>query len=237
MNNDIIEFVPDSIWLCQYPVYYSGINFNSRMSIVRLLDGSLMLHSPCNITEELREAISALGTVRSIVAPGSYHYLHVPSAQAAFPKAETYICPGIETKQPQMKFDWILGDKSPTAWEKDMEQVLVRGSRFMSEVAFFHKPSKTLLLVDLIENIGDKTEEVGLGIKLWWKAVFHMWNKPRPAPEYQIGWKDKKAAKHSLERMLAWDFERIILSHGDLIESDAKAAAREAWSAPLSSDA
>ncbi|ACJ28096.1 Conserved hypothetical protein [Shewanella piezotolerans WP3] len=161
----------------------------------------------------------------------------MPSAQAAFPKAETYICPGIETKQPQMKFDWILGDKSPTAWEKDMEQVLVRGSRFMSEVAFFHKPSKTLLLVDLIENIGDKTEEVGLGIKLWWKAVFHMWNKPRPAPEYQIGWKDKKAAKHSLERMLAWDFERIILSHGDLIESDAKAAAREAWSAPLSSDA
>ncbi|WP_228371142.1 DUF4336 domain-containing protein [Shewanella piezotolerans] len=181
--------------------------------------------------------MSALGTVRSIVGPGSYHYLHVPSAQAAFPKAETYICPGIETKQPQMKFDWILGDKSPTAWEKDMEQVLVRGSRFMSEVAFFHKPSKTLLLVDLIENIGDKTEEVGLGIKLWWKAVFHMWNKPRPAPEYQIGWKDKKAAKHSLERMLAWDFERIILSHGDLIESDAKAAAREAWSAPLSSDA
>ena len=118
-----------------------------------------------------------------------------------------------------------------------MEQVLVRGSRLMWEVAFFHKPSKTLLLVDLIENIGDKTEGVGLGIKLWWKAVFHMWNKPRPAPEYQIGWKDKKAAKQSLERMLTWDFERIVLSHGDLIESDAKAAAREAWSVPLSSDA
>ncbi len=124
-----------------------------------------MLHYPCDISQDLHEAISAIGTVRHIVAPGSYHYLHVPSAQAAFPEAETYICPGIEAKQPRLKFDWVLGDKSPSAWEKDMEQVFVRGSRLMCEVAFFHKSSKTLLLVDLIENIGDKTEGTGFGIK------------------------------------------------------------------------
>ena len=234
MNNDLLEFVPDTIWLYQYPVHYSGIDFNSRMSIVRLSDGSLMLHSPCDISQELRKVISTIGSVRYIVAPGSYHYLHVTAAQAAFPEAETYICPGIESKQPQLKFDWILGDRAPPAWESDIEQVLVRGSRLMCEVAFFHKASKTLLLVDLIENIGDETENTGLGIKFWWKLVFRMWNKPKPAPEYQIGWKNKKAAKQSLECMLEWDFEHIVLSHGDLIESGAKAAAREAWVVPLS---
>lgn len=33
------------------------------------------------------------------------------------------------------------------------------------------------------------------------------------APEYQLGWKDKKAAKRSLEQMLEWDFERVLLAH------------------------
>jgi hypothetical protein len=46
VKNQLIEFVVDSIWLCLYPVHYAGIDFASRMSIVRLSDGSLMLHSP-----------------------------------------------------------------------------------------------------------------------------------------------------------------------------------------------
>ena len=95
---------------------------------------------------------------------------------------------------------------------------------------------KTLILVDLIENIGDETPHTNWALKFWWKAVFHMWNKPKTAPEYQIGWKDKAAAKKSLERILEWDFERIVIAHGDLIEADAKAVARRAWQKPLGSE-
>jgi len=90
-----------------------------------------------------------------------------------------------------------------------------------------------LLLVDLIENIGDATPDIGWQMKLWWKLVFRMWNKAKPAPEYQMGWKDKPAARASLEKILAWDFERIIISHGENIESDAKAIALKAWTGPL----
>jgi len=60
-----------------------------------------------------------------------------------------------------------------------------------------------------------------------------MWDHPKPAPEYQLGWKDKAAASESLKRILDWDFEKIILSHGDLIDKDAKAIAQEAWKATL----
>ncbi|MBW2719758.1 MAG: hypothetical protein JRD94_14790, partial [Deltaproteobacteria bacterium] len=93
-----------------------------------------------------------------------------------------------------------------------IDQVLVRGNRFMWEVAFFDRASKTLILTDLIENIGDQTEGTDWVLKLWWKAVMHMWDKPRPAPEYQMGWKDKAAAKRSLERILEWDFDRIVMN-------------------------
>ncbi len=61
-----------------------------------------------------------------------------------------------------------------------------------------------------------------------------MWNQAKPAPEYQWGWSDKNAARETLERMLQWDFERVVIAHGDCIEQDAHAVLREAWKNPLS---
>ncbi len=230
----LIEFVPDQIWLQDYPIHYAGCDFDARMTVVRVSDSELLLHSPCEIDPATRESIARLGDVAYIVAPGSYHYFYVPSAQAAFPNADTYICPGVERKCPDLDFDWILGDRPPPAWAGVLDQVLVRGNKHIWEVAFLHRPSKTLLLVDLIENFTDETPHVNWVLKLWWKAVFHMWDNPKPAPEYQMGWKDREAARASLERILEWDFDRIVIAHGDLIETDARRTALEAWKTPLS---
>ncbi|MDJ0655170.1 MAG: hypothetical protein QNJ40_13495 [Xanthomonadales bacterium] len=229
----LTEFVPGEIWVQEYPIHYAGCDFNARMSVIRVSETELMLHSPCEIDGGTRAAISDLGDVRYIVAPGSYHYFHIPSAQAAFPEAETYICPGVERKRPDIDFDWILGDRPPDAWEQTLDQVLVRGNKYIWEVAMLHKPTRTLVLVDLIENFTDQSQNVNWLLKLWWKAVFHMWDNPKPAPEYQMGWKDKAAARRSLEKILQWDFDRIVLSHGDLIETSARESARAAWSKPL----
>ncbi len=230
---ELREYIEGSIWLCRYPVRYMGCNVDGRMTVVRLANGRLLLHSPGPIDESLAESIRALGEVAYIVAPGSFHHLHVPSAQDAFPDAETYLCPGIERKRPRLAFDWFLGNRPPDAWAAELDQVLVRGSRWMWEVAFLHRASRTLLLVDLIELFTDRTEHVNWPLKFWWKAVFHMWNTPKPAPEYQLGWSDKQAACKSLESILAWDFERIIIAHGDLIERDARSTAEWAWAKPL----
>ena len=230
---DLCEYLPDTIWLKDYPIHYAGTRFNARMTIVRLTNGNLFVHSPCKIDEETKKEIDRLGTVAFIVAPGSYHYLHVHSAQQAFPEAETLICPGIERKQPDLDFDWLLGDRPDPRWEQDFDQVLIRGNRYMWEVAFFHKSTRTLLLVDLIENFTDQTADVSRSLKLWWKVVFHMWDNPKPAPEYQLGWKDKKAARSSLLKVLEWDFTRIIIAHGDLIEENAREVALNAWRQPL----
>ena len=218
----MLEYIPNQIWIKEYPIRYAGTTFNSRMTVIRLQSGGLMLHSPSEIDKSTKAEIKALGKVEFIVAPGSYHYFHVASAQAAFPEAETFICPGIEAKRPDIKYDGILGDRPDPRWKEDFEQVLVRGNRFIWEVTFYHIPSKTLILVDLLENITDKTAGVNWLLKFWWKAVFRMWNNPKPAPEYQMGWKDKKAAGESLRRILDWDFERIVLAHGELVEEDAK---------------
>ena len=117
----LFEYRKDTIWISEYPIRYAGGRFNARMTIVRLRSGNLLIHSPCAISDDIRDAINRLGRVESIVAPGSYHHFHVASAQEAFPDAETFICPGIERKQPRLEFDWVLGGRADRTWEDDFD--------------------------------------------------------------------------------------------------------------------
>lgn len=225
----LTAFVSDQIWLCVYPVWLAGLQVDARMTVIRLRSGEIMLHSPCEMTSEVITDIRALGPVGHIVAPGNYHTMYITAAQRAFPNAKTWICPGIERRRPNIRYDGILGDEAPEAWAGEIKQVLMRGTSVMREVAMLHRESRTLILVDLIENFTDQTPHIGGALKFLLKYVARMWNRPTPAPEYRLGWSNRKAVRASLERILAWDFDRIVLSHGDLIELDAKAIARKAW--------
>ncbi|MGH9422422.1 MAG: DUF4336 domain-containing protein [Thermoanaerobaculia bacterium] len=229
---ELTEFSKDQIWTRNYPVKLPICPISARMSVVRIGDGQLMLHSPCNIDDATAAAVAELGRVGYIVAPGSLHHLHVATAQRRYPDARTYICPGIERRAPGLRFDSMLGPRPPPAWSDTIDQVLIRGGRYVQEVAMLHKPSRTLLLVDAIENYGDRTDDVSWQLKVWWKLL-RMWNKPKPAPEYRMGWKDKAATRASLEAILEWDFDKIVLSHGDNIVENAKETARRAWTPPL----
>ena len=203
------------------------------MTVIRLASGQLLLHSPCQITPAIAKDISALGQVAHIVAPGNFHHMYTATAQAAFPMAKTWICPGVQRRSPRLEYDGVLGDVAPAEWLGEIDQVLVQGTRIMREVAMFHRASRTLILVDLIENFSDATPHTGGAFKFWFKYVLGMWNNPRPAPEYRMGWSDRQAAAKSLRKILAWNFQQIILSHGDLIDRDAHEVAAKAWSGVL----
>ena len=229
----LTPYVAGQIWLCAYPIRLAGTRFEARMTVIRLASGQLILHSPCDITAAIAEEISALGPVAHIVAPGNFHHMYVATAQAAFPRAKTWICPGIERRCPSLKYDGLLGDVAPADWVGEIDQALVHGTRIMREVAMLHRASRTLILVDLIENFTDATPHTGGALKFWFKYVFRMWNKPRPAPEYRMGWSDGQAVAKSLRRILAWDFQQIVLSHGNLIDRNAREVAAAAWAGVL----
>ncbi|WP_377319782.1 hypothetical protein [Rhodanobacter ginsengisoli] len=98
----------------------------------------------------------------------------------------------------------------------------------MREVALFHHASKTLILVDLVENVTAATPNTN-GLLRFLFRMIGMWNTPGPAPEYRLGWGDKALVRQCLMRILQWDFERVILSHGDLITRDARQVIAHAW--------
>jgi hypothetical protein len=232
MPSTLEVFAPGELWLREYPVRLGGARFNARMTLIRLANGELLVHSPCAFDPALAAEVAALGPVTAIIAPGNFHSLHVPSCQAAFPGAETYICPGVERRAKGLEFDCVLGDEAPPRWAGELSQVALEGTRLMREVAFFHRSSRTLILVDLVENFTPATPGTNLLLRLLFRSV-GMWNRPVPAPEYRFGWGDKARVREGLERILAWDFERVILAHGDVIARDGKQVVARAWRAIL----
>lgn len=229
-NNQLVEYISGQIWIYEYPVRYAGIDLFGRMTIIKLVNGELLIHDPCKIDISVKQEIDSIGDVKYIVAPGSYHHLFVTDFQQQYPNAETYLCPGLERKRPDIKFDWILGNKADHRWSDTLDQVLVLGPKYIWEVAFFHKPSKTLILVDLLENIGDDFQHpTSLILRFWWKYIFRMWNNPKAAPEYQMGWGDKSIVRISLQNIISWDAERVILSHGEFIEGHVHDVLTKAW--------
>lgn len=229
------EYILGKIWIVEYPVSFGGMDIFSRMTVIRLNDGVLFVHSPCKLDARLKADIDGIGPVAFIVAPGNYHHLYVSEFKQHYQNAEVFICPGVEKKRPDLAFDWILGNRPDPRWQQELDQVFVQGTKYMSEVVFLYRESKTIILVDLLENIGDDYQHVaGLLLRFWWKVIFRMWNHPKAAPEYQVGWGHKETVRYGLQKVLDWNADRIVLSHGELIEGNVQEVLTSAWKKVLS---
>jgi len=230
MSNTLEEYVPGKIWIVEYPIRFGGMDIFGRMTVIRLNSGDLFIHSPCRIDAQLKADIDRIGPVAYIVAPGTYHHLYVSDFGRHYPDAEIFLCPGLEKKRVDLAFDWILGNRPDHRWQQELDQVFISGTKLITEVVFLHRESKTIILVDLLENIGDDyRHDASLFLRFWWKVVFKMWNNPKAAPEYQLGWGDKEIVRQALQKVLDWHADRVILSHGELIEGNVQEVLATAW--------
>lgn len=226
------EFEQGRIWLIEYPIRYLGIHCNARTTLIKAGDGSLIVHSPAPLTDATRQFVDGLGPVAVILAPGTYHHLYAREWANAYPAAELFICPGLERRVPALKDGTIIEDGAHYGWSAELDHLATRGSLIVNEVAFCHRATRTLIVVDLIENFTDDTPS-NLALRIWLKVVFRMWNRPALAPEYSFGWINRRKAGEVVERILQWDFTRIILAHGELVHADGKAVAARAWASLL----
>jgi hypothetical protein len=138
--------------------------------------------------------------------------------------------PGLERKRPDLRFVAVLGDEAPAEWKDELEQVFFRGRPYENEVVFFHRPSRTLIMCDLAFNFGPRTAApTRLLMKL-------MRSYGRFGPSTLDPWliRDRKAARQSLERILLWDFDRVVVAHGDVLETGGHDALRRGYAWLLS---
>ena len=215
MDRSPRNVAPD-LWVTERPfkLPYVRVEVGTRMTIIRLAKGGLLVHSPVKLDAELRRSIDALGETRAIIAPNKLHHLFVPDYIAAYPKARVYAAPGLQQKRPDLRFDDILSDTPQVEWRGQVEQHLFRGASPLNEVVFFHPATRTLILTDLAFNIPMETARKS--------PLFYMlWDVGHFGPHRFVrlrGIRDWEAARNSVERILRWDFDRIILSHGDVLD-------------------
>jgi len=105
-----------------------GLNVDTRMTVIRLTNGGLFLHSPIKMDAETRHALDSIGPVRAVVAPNRVHHLFVADYVTAYPKARIYAAPGLPEKRRDLPFDGVLSDSAPDEWRGDLEQHLFRGA-------------------------------------------------------------------------------------------------------------
>jgi hypothetical protein len=222
------ELIPDRLWTQEMPLRLFGAELGTRMSVVRLSGegGDLWLHSPVTLDHPLRDELDALGRVRFVVCPNRGHHMFAGDYFAAYPDASFYAAPGLSEKRPDLPFEGVLGDEPEAGWARDLEQTVFRGDRVLREVVFCHRESGTLIVADLLQT-DDPASPLFTRLV---KRLNGIHEKPRPLLPFRLGFRDKADARASLERVLSWDFDRIVLCHGPIVERGGKDVFREAYS-------
>lgn len=213
------------LWAFERPLSIGGVQVGTRMTVLRLEDGALFLHSPVSLDAETRADLDALGRVRFVVAPNKLHHFFVAPYRDAYPDAELWGAPGLAQKRPRIPFHRELEGAAPASWAGELEQLFFAGIPYVNEVVFLHRASRTLLLTDLCMNFAPGGP---LLTRLWTRVMglrgFGVSRLMRALV------RDRAAAHRSLERLLSWDFERVTLTHGMVLQRSGKRLLREAWS-------
>ena len=227
---DVPKPVADGVWIVDSgPLRVLGLPLPVRMGVVRLPDGGLWLHSPTRHGDELRRALDRLGPIRHLVAPNSAHWTYLLDWQRACPDAVTWAAPGLreraQVRAAGLRLDHDLGEVPPPDWAGAIEQAVVPGGLGFRELAFLHRPTRTLLLTDLVLNIEPEK------LPALARPAARLIGVTAPdgrAPVYLrlVVKMERARAARAAERLVAWAPERVLFAHGRPFEEDATAALR-----------
>lgn len=228
----MLSTIAPDVWATEHDHFMPGrLHFRARMVVVRLPDGGLLLHSPVPIDDRLAAELAALGEVRVLVAPNQLHHLYLSAAQQRYPDAVTWGAPGLAEKVSGLRIDHVLGAESP-AWGATFAPHWVDGVPWMSEHAFLHHPSRTLVVTDLFFDF--HAEDVAnWGSRLFFRMLGVL-GRAKQSPLVRLQTKDHAAAARSCRALVALDVDRVVPAHGRVIEGDVRRTLQTALSWMLS---
>jgi hypothetical protein len=213
------EFGP-SLYVADGPtVSFFGFPYPTRMAAARLADGSVWAWSPISLTPELERAVNSIGPVRHIVSPNKIHHLFLKEWVERWPDARLHAPPGLAKRKPELRFDAELGDEADPAWAAEIDQTTFRGSIAMEEVAFFHRPSRTAILCDLVQrhDPAKMTGPKGALMRLD-GLVGEFGSTPR---EWRASFLRRRPARAARAQLLSWEPRRLLIAHGACAQKNA----------------
>ncbi|KYG68023.1 hypothetical protein AZI87_01765 [Bdellovibrio bacteriovorus] len=209
----------NEVWTRDQDLKFYGVSIGARMTAIRFDSGDVFVHSPIKLTEEIVRDLQAMGTVRWAVAPNKMHHLYVADLKKHFPEVQIFCAPELDKKRSDFKFDGVITNEQSFPWSSEVKHVFIEGAPFYNEVVFFHPKTKTLIVSDLATNF-QQTDSLltKMFLKILGSYGHFGWTKT----EKRLFIKDKNAFYRSLDKVLSFDFDRIILAHGEPVLTDGK---------------
>lgn len=217
----------DGIWALEgNPISFLTFPYEIRSTVIEVGVGELLVHSPVQISAaKLLEDLP--GQVKYIVTPNKLHDKFLGDWAKVFPDAKFYSPPGLKTRGSDLSFDKELTDTPEPQWQEVLKQKVVRGSWFMSEVVFFHEPSESLILGDLIENHDPR--KFGVLHRAIGSAVAMLAPNGSTPQNYRWTFSRRRELRQDLQEILSWNPKRVVVNHGPIVESGAQAFLENAF--------
>jgi hypothetical protein len=224
-RTDPLREITKNVWVAEGEARFWGAGLETRMTVLRLRDGGLFVHSPICLTPELKAALESVGPVRFVVAPNKYHHLFVGDYPAAFPDARLYAAPGLDRKRPDLTFHETLTDRAPAEWAEEIDPLVFWALPIFNEVVFLHRPSRTLVTTDLVFNFREiESRLLRLAMRL--NGAYGRFG---PSRLVRLLTRDRASARESIQQILDWEFDRVVMAHGEIVETEGRKALRGAF--------
>lgn len=209
------------IWVAHQPMRVAGLfPLGHRMTVFRLPSGGLLVHSPVRYCQELGRQLNLLGPVEVIVAPSRLHDSFLAAWFAACTGARFFGPPGISAPAGAAFTDELRNDTA-APWTDVATHLLMDGIPRVNETVFLHHPSNSLIVADLVFNLSAEDLPPISGQFL---RLFGTYDRFAVSRLFRACVQDSTATRADLDRILTWDFDRIIVGHGRVLEGPAGVA-------------
>lgn len=196
---------------------FYGVEVGARMTVVDI-DGELLLHSPIDVEPA---ALAPLGTPRWLLAPNRLHHLYVgPWLERGL---EGWAAPGLPEKRPDLRFDHVV-DEACEPFGDAVRLIPLRCFPLANEVVLLHRPSRTLVVTDLVFHFTRDSP--------WLTRAAMRCTGAYPGCRTSLLERrgmDRDVAREEIGALLELDFDRLVMAHGAVIETGAKRALRSAY--------
>jgi hypothetical protein len=201
-----------NIWGHEMPIRFGGIPLWHRMTVIRLTNGGLIVHSPTRLDLGSQEEFQRLGPIFAIIAPSWWHDLYLREYLSAYPNAKLYGAPTLVRWNRSLPFTEVLDDLASSLWT--------------DEIVFYHRRSRSLIVADLLFNLSEKDAWI---TRTMGSLVIGPFPGCRFARLYRPAVTDRRRMRTAVERILDWDFDQIIVGHGAVVENNGKEVFRTAF--------
>lgn len=224
MDNTIHNY--SGLRVISQPLSLLGVNLGTKMSIIKLNHSDLAIYSPIKLTDDVRRAVDSFGNVRMIIAPNSLHHLYLKEFIQAYPQADAFGSAGLIKKRRDLPKLRLLDKAALDRLMPHCMSLQIPLAKAFEETVLLHHQSKTLVVTDLAFHLH--------GQSLWERFVLNLYGMngkfgPTIAERMMVR-KRHGIVDPLVQKIMTWDFERVVMAHGRVVEHGGREAFTKAFS-------